>query len=235
METVKINDNPKVIALDIETANLSMRAEGLYFGKPAGWRTSCVCIYDGYEGKGYYFVKDPEVIIQKYNEVMDEHPVKEQMFKHLFSFKEMLPMMEDFFNKGYTLITHNGNSFDLPILAKPIKNGGGNLNGIIQRFKKDNRNLDTCAYLKEKTGYRFRLQYLIKGIVGETNSKLMDASNAPIEWNNENYLQVLGYCMCDSIFTYQVYTGVRKNNGCFHSKVKHNKKEFYVDIEGIDW
>ena len=133
METVEINDNPKVIALDIETANLSMRAEGLYFGKPAGWRTSCVCIYDGYEGKGYYFVKDPEVIIQKYNEVMDEHPVKEQMFKHLFSFKEMLPMMEDFFNKGYTLITHNGNSFDLPILAKPIKNGGGNLNGIIQR------------------------------------------------------------------------------------------------------
>jgi DNA polymerase III epsilon subunit-like protein len=235
METIEINDKPKVICLDIETSNVSMKSEGLYFGNPNGWKTSCVCIFDGYEGKGYYFVKDPESIIQKYTDIMDDDPVKKSMFNHLFSFTEMLPMMEDFFNKGYTLVTHNGNSFDLPILAKPIKAGGGNLKDIIQRFKKDNRNLDTCAYLKEKTGYRFRLQYLIKGIVGKDSSKLMDASNAPIAWNAGNYLQVLGYCMCDSIFTYEVYMGVKNNNGCFHSKVKHNKKEFYVDIEGIDW
>jgi hypothetical protein len=235
METVELKDKPKVICLDIETSNVSMKSEGLYFGNPDGWKTSCVCIYDGYEDKGYYYVNDPELIKQRYAEVMDDHPVKDSMFNHLFSFKDMLQMMEDFFNKGYTLITHNGNSFDLPILAKPIKSGGANLKDIIQRFKKNDRNLDTCAYLKEKTGYRFRLQYLIKGIVGASSSKLMNASEAPIAWNSGNYLQVLGYCMCDSIFTYKVYMGVKNNNGCFHSKVKHNKKEFYVDIEGIDW
>jgi len=235
METVELKDKPKVICLDIETSNVSMKSEGLYFGNPDGWKTSCVCIYDGYEDKGYYYVNDPELIKQRYAEVMDDHPVKDSMFNHLFSFKDMLQMMEGFFNKGYTLITHNGNSFDLPILAKPIKSGGANLKDIIQRFKKNDRNLDTCAYLKEKTGYRFRLQYLIKGIVGKSSSKLMNASEAPIAWNSGNYLQVLGYCMCDSIFTYKVYMGVKNNNGCFHSKVKHNKKEFYVDIEGIDW
>jgi len=235
METVELKDKPKVICLDIETSNVSMKSEGLYFGNPDGWKTSCVCIYDGYEDKGYYYVNDPELIKQRYTEVMDDHPVKDSMFNHLFSFKDMLQMMEGFFNKGYTLITHNGNSFDLPILAKPIKSGGANLKDIIQRFKKNDRNLDTCAYLKEKTGYRFRLQYLIKGIVGKSSSKLMNASEAPIAWNSGNYLQVLGYCMCDSIFTYKVYMGVKNNNGCFHSKVKHNKKEFYVDIEGIDW
>jgi len=235
METIQENKEYKVISLDIETANLSMRSEGLYFNKPKGWRTSCACLYDGYEKKGYYFVKDPDLIQQAFREIMKEHPVKEDMFKNLFSFNEMNSFLEDYFNKGFTLLTHNGNSFDLPILSKPVSKGGANLKDIIQKFKEDNRNLDTCEYLKVKTGYRFRLQYLIKGIVGESSSKLMDAGNAPIEWNNGNYLKVLCYCMCDSIFTYEVYKGVKNNNGCFTSRVKHNKKEFMVDIKDIDW
>ena len=35
----------RYIALDIETANLDMEAEGLEFGNPKGWKTSCVCLY----------------------------------------------------------------------------------------------------------------------------------------------------------------------------------------------
>ena len=27
----------------------------------------------------------------------------------------------------------------------------------------------------------------------------------------------------------------KNNNGCFTSRVKHNKKEFMVDIKDIDW
>ena len=41
----------KVIALDIETKNLDMESEGLDFGNPEGWKTSCVSIWDS-SGKG---------------------------------------------------------------------------------------------------------------------------------------------------------------------------------------
>ena len=122
------------------------------------------------------------------------------------------------------------------ISAAIIKSTADMINGkdiIID--DEDDRNLDTCEYLKKETGYRFRLQYLIKGIINEDSSKLMDASNAPIEWSKGNYLQVLCYCMCDSMFTYEVYKTVKNNNGCFTSRVKHNKKDFVVDIENITW
>ena len=52
------------IALDIETANLDMEAEGLQFGNPKGWKTSCVCIYDFWidegveQGMGYFYADD---------------------------------------------------------------------------------------------------------------------------------------------------------------------------------
>ena len=59
----------RYIALDIETANLDMEAEGLQFGNPKGWKTSCVCLYDFWidegvdMGRGYYYVPDPQDII----------------------------------------------------------------------------------------------------------------------------------------------------------------------------
>ena len=40
----------RIISLDIETANLDMDAEGLSFGDPKGWRTSCVCIHNSTTG-----------------------------------------------------------------------------------------------------------------------------------------------------------------------------------------
>ena len=44
----------KVIALDIETKNLDMESEGLDFGNPNGWETSCVSIWDS-TGKGWFY------------------------------------------------------------------------------------------------------------------------------------------------------------------------------------
>ena len=41
----------KCLVLDIETANLDMESEGLAFDNPKGWTTSCVGIYDIWEGE----------------------------------------------------------------------------------------------------------------------------------------------------------------------------------------
>jgi hypothetical protein len=50
----------KVIALDIETANLDMDAEGLSFSNPQGWKTSVVCVYNSHEDKNYIFVGEAD-------------------------------------------------------------------------------------------------------------------------------------------------------------------------------
>ena len=59
----------KCLVLDIETANLDMDAEGLVFDNPKGWKTSCVGIYDIWEGEeegiNYYYVSDPDIIMDK--------------------------------------------------------------------------------------------------------------------------------------------------------------------------
>ena len=41
-----------------------------------------------------------------------------------------------------------------------------------------------AQYLKKETGIRYRLNHLYTDF-GEEESKLMDAANAPIEWNKE--------------------------------------------------
>tara|TARA_Y100000389_G_scaffold205136_2_gene263853 strand:- start:9538 stop:10221 length:684 start_codon:yes stop_codon:yes gene_type:complete len=224
----------KVISLDIETMNLNLRMENIRFGNPFGWKTSCACIYDGLNEQGYYYVLDKDKIIQGLEGVMDNHPVKKQIIDSLYNFSEMEQHLLDFLNKDYALITHNGYSFDLPILSKPISEGGANLKNVLELYNDANKNIDTCDYLRKLTGYRFKLQNLIKGILGDNESKFMDASYAPRAWKQKKYLQVLGYCMGDSIYTYQVYDDV-KNTKCFTAIVKHNKKEFPCEVENVDW
>ena len=48
----------KVIALDIETKNLDMKAEGLDFNNPDGWKVSCVSIWHPTSGAYNYAGKD---------------------------------------------------------------------------------------------------------------------------------------------------------------------------------
>ena len=59
----------KCLVLDIETANLDMESEGLAFDNPKGWTTSCVGIYDIWEGETegiqYYYVSDPHSLMDK--------------------------------------------------------------------------------------------------------------------------------------------------------------------------
>ena len=224
----------KAIGLDIETANLDMRMENLHFNNPYGWETSCICIYDGENQEGRYYVKDRDLIIEKLKGVFDEHPVKNQIIDSLYNFTDLKQHLQNYYDMDYTLITHNGLSFDLPILSKTIENGGADVLQQINLFKEANKNVDTCEHLRKHTGYRFKLQNLIKGILGDSEGKFMESSNAPKQWAKGNYLKVLGYCMGDSIYTYEIYNAVRQT-GEFKAKVRHNKKEFECEVLQVRW
>ena len=65
--------------------------------------------------------------------------------------------------------------------------------------------MDTSAVLSKATGERYRLNHLIHGLLGEEQSKLMDAANAPKEWAKGNYEDVIRYCIDDTQKTLAVY------------------------------
>lgn len=142
----------RYIALDIETLNLDMEAEGLQFGEPTGWRTSCVCIYDFWidegvdSGMGIFYVADPDAIIEV------DPTLRGYAIRPLDSLSSDLTT---YFKQGYTLVTKNGLGFDLPILAKHIDDGGANCLDIIEDFELDDRHLDICYLLRQQYGYRF--------------------------------------------------------------------------------
>ena len=52
----------KIISLDIETSNLSMKAENLEFSNPAKWKTSCVGVYDAHKYEEHFYVLDDDIV-----------------------------------------------------------------------------------------------------------------------------------------------------------------------------
>ena len=195
----------KCLVLDIETANLDMEAEGLAFDNPEGWNTSCVGIYDIWEGESegvhYYYVANPDKImtpeLEEYN---------------LGSMESLASTLEECYKRGYYIVTKNGKGFDLPILRKPLEKGGAGLEDIINKYETDNRHIDICQLLRDQYGYRFSLQNLVKGLYGEQESKTMDAAHAPKAWANGDHQEVLDYCMHDCVLTAKVFFDAPKNS-----------------------
>lgn len=186
----------KIIALDIETSNLSMQMESLEFSNPAKWRTSCVGVYDAHQDKEHFYVLD-EGIVEVINS--DDNPFRVKVKP----IKRLSKDLEEWFNEGYSLLTHNGTRFDIPILKKSIKDGGASCEEI---FNSNFKHYDMSYVLKKMTGDRYRLQSLVKAMLGDNKSKLMEAQFAPSQWFKKNYHYVLEYCILDCKLTYEVFT-----------------------------
>ena len=173
----------KIIALDIETLNLDMEKEGLSFDNPAGWTTSCVCIYDAYFQEEFYYVQDDFI-----RSLLNSNRSLNKLERTVREMKYLSQDLEGWFNDGYSLLTHNGTNFDIPILKKSIEDGGGSCESV---FESDFKHIDMSHSLTTDT-FRYKLQHLVKGMLGEERSKLMEAQFAPVEWDKGNYA-------CDSI------------------------------------
>ena len=213
-----------VIALDIETKNLDMGAEGLDFGNPKGWEVSCVSIYHPTAGAFNYAQWEslPAEVMEKFT---------------VMSFQQLKEDLQTWWDDGYTLITKNGNNFDLPIISKPIADGGCGVGKIIKQYVDGDdlseRHLDLQTYLEDATfGVRFSLQTLIKSVLGADESKLMEAKFAPQAWAEGNYAEVIHYCEEDARYTYQVWR-VARDRGFLQASGKNsegNYEECYVRI-----
>ena len=187
-----------MIILDIETKNLEPIGNGLQFGNPQNWKTSCACIIEVVGPTAQDI--EPHVFVEK-NMVAE----LTRMGIQCKSFEHLPDYLENCLEDELPLLTHNGIGFDLPILSKTIADGGANCEDVLLRYEQAGLAMDTAADLKKKTGKRFHLQDLIKGVLSPTASKLMNAANAPIEWHNGNYEDVINYCVSDCVLTYQMF------------------------------
>jgi len=220
MGDIEMDFEFRIISLDIETANLDMEAEGLSFDDPKGWRTSCVCVHDSMTDMTATYVH-PDMV----DKVADENG-----YSNLFSFEMLQYHLRSKRNQGYVLLTHNGNKFDLPIISKAVKDGGvGGCASLLKKWPK-NQMIDTCAVLAKATGERYRLNHLIHGLLGEEQSKLMDAANAPKEWAKGNYDHVIRYCIDDTRKTLAVYL-----KACDEGEFRAIGKESYRPVPTIEF
>ncbi len=216
---MEINFGIRIVSLDIETANLDMEAEGLAFDDPKGWRTAVVCLHDTVNNLTHTYVHPDE-----YEEVKENH---DSSVGRIYPFDCLEYHLRRMRNEGYTLLTHNGLGFDLPIISKPIKDGGvGGCASLLEKWPKSQM-MDTCAVLTEATGERYRLNHLIHGLLGEDSSKLMDAANAPKEWAKKNYGEVIRYCMDDTQKTVAVFL-TAGNEGMFRAIGKDTCRDVSV-------
>ncbi len=216
------------IALDIETANLDMDAEGLSFDDPAGWRVSCV---------GVHFVGDrrDRLYVHQYGQVMGTVVHNDDYEIHPLA---MLPMhMNGWIMRGVPLITHNGQGFDMPILAKSIFDGGAGCAKAIGRYAELGLHIDTCERLLLHTGLRIHLSDLCHALLGSdpTDGKSMPAAEAPVAWSQGRYQEVLDYCIQDCRLTARVWTEARKGSFEVVGHRPGQKRRRRVSTEGISW
>jgi len=216
------------VALDIETSNLDMDAEGLSFDDPTGWRVSCVGVHFVGAAKDRLYVHDYGSVMGTvgHTDDYDVHPLA------------MLPMhMNGWLMRSIPLITHNGEGFDLPIIAKPMVDGGAGCAKAVSGYAERGLHIDTCARLFEHTGLRIHLSDLCRTLLGTdpSDGKSMPAAEAPIAWSENRYREVMDYCIQDCRLTARVWALARQQVFEVSGHKPGQKRRRKATTEGISW
>jgi len=194
-EIVDLRSTP--LSIDIETT----RVED--FKNLKGVTANVIVVWDSNRQMKWVFVKDEATHLP------DVLPMSD-FRNHLVKWLRM----------GCVLGGQNILGFDFPVL---MEDDSLNVKDVLQAFIDCRQTVDTSKYIYERYGFRVSLKYMAAGCIG--GEKLMDGANAPIEWENGNYQDVVDYCIMDTILWSDIHTfGVEKG---------------YVDIGGpklaVNW
>ena len=199
-------DSMSVLALDIETKNMSHEIGG--FGNTHMFQVSTVATWDGSTGTVY--VDEPVDTFAK-----SGHEVK--------TLRDLKYDLDDHFQKGGELLGHNIVAFDLPILRDSMDIY------CIHKYLSAKQYIDTSKDLLKGHGERLQLKNLVKHSLDD--SKLMDSADAPKLWKAGRYDEVVEYCMKDTQLVYNLWE-YGKENGIV--KAFSIEKEEFLDL-GVDW
>ena len=196
-----------VIALDIETKNLSTEIGG--WGNTHMFVVSTVATWDGQIGKIYVEQDITDKIVAKSN-------------TQVLPMRQLKYDLDDIHKSGQKLLGHNIVAFDLPVLRDSLDIY------CIRKFLNDKQYIDTSRELTKQYGERFRLQNLVDNTLGETKS--LESVMAPSLWKAGEYQEVVDYCLKDCKLVYDLYKYGQENM----LKAFSIEKEEFVELK-MEW
>jgi len=196
-----------VIALDIETKNLSTEIGG--WGNTHMFVVSTVATWDGQIGKIYVEQDITDKIVAKSN-------------TQVLPMRQLKYDLDDIHKSGQKLLGHNIVAFDLPVLRDSLDIY------CIRKFLNDKQYIDTSRELTKQYGERFRLQNLVDNTLGETKS--LESVMAPSLWKAGEYQEVVDYCLKDCKLVYDLYKHGQENM----LKAFSIEKEEFVELK-MEW
>tara|TARA_B100000214_G_scaffold369784_1_gene343396 strand:+ start:1470 stop:2072 length:603 start_codon:yes stop_codon:yes gene_type:complete len=199
--------NNMVIALDIETKNLSTEIGG--WGNTHMFVVSTVATWDGQIGKIYVEKDITDKIVAKSN-------------TQVLPMRQLKYDLDDIYKSGQKLLGHNIAAFDLPVLRDSLDIY------CVRKFLNDNQYIDTSRELTKQYGERFRLQNLVDNTLGETKS--LESVMAPSLWKAGEYQEVVDYCLKDCKLVYDLYKYGQENM----LKAFSIEKEEFVELK-MEW
>jgi len=195
-ELVRVRSKP--LSIDIETTSVED------FKDLTGVIANVIVVWDSVSPtKKWVFVQDEALHLD------DVLPMS-ALRKHLI----------EWLKSGRVLGGQNILGFDFPVM---MDDDNLKVKDVLQAFIDTRQIVDTSKYISDRYGFRVSLKYMAGGSLGD--EKLMDGANAPIEWDNRNYQDVVEYCIKDTILWSEIHQfGVEKG---------------YVNIGGpkltVDW
>jgi hypothetical protein len=196
-----------VIALDIETKNLSTEIGG--WGNTHMFVVSTVATWDGQIGKIYVEKDITDKIVAKSN-------------TQVLPMRQLKYDLDDIYKSGQKLLGHNIAAFDLPVLRDSLDIY------CVRKFLNDKQYIDTSRELTKQYGERFRLQNLVDNTLGETKS--LESVMAPSLWKAGEYQEVVDYCLKDCKLVYDLYKYGQENM----LKAFSIEKEEFVELK-MEW
>ena len=196
-----------VIALDIETKNLSTEIGG--WGNTHMFVVSTVATWDGQIGKIYVERDLTDKIVAKSN-------------TQVLPMRQLKYDLDDIYKSGEMLLGHNIAAFDLPVLRDSLDIY------CVRKFLNDKQYIDTSRELTKQYGERFRLQNLVDNTLGETKS--LESVMAPALWKQGEYQEVVDYCLKDCKLVYDLYKYGQENM----LKAFSIEKEEFVELK-MEW
>lgn len=192
-----------VLSFDIETKNLSYDIGG--WNNTHLFKVACVTTWDGNNGVIYI---DEEIGKLRKEEGIKIKPLRQLKFD-----------LDEHFQKGGILLGHNINAFDLPVLRDAMDIY------IVRKYleDKENRCIDTSAYLLKNHGKRIHLDNLVKNTISD--QKNMSSLDSVVKWNEGSHDEVADYCLKDSQLTYDLWMHGKENGIVKYFDESENKFE----------
>lgn len=181
----------KLLAFDIETAKITPEGEDIQNHRPLGISCWAIAWQDEGGNIGARSGQGEQITM----------PMSQGECQWLV---DRLLFMRDM--RGYSLVTHNGVSFDFDILAEE--------SGYFTKCQSlAMRSVDTCFQVHCMKGFPVGLEAIAKGMNLSGKTEGMSGALAPQMWAEGKYDEVLAYVAQDACSTLEVALAIEKRRG----------------------